>query len=513
MPLLPLRACQTLSADVRHRSRGQRRPTGKGRFRARPAVEELENRTLLSTAASPLGVAADFNVFVLGALNQSVTDVQGRVAAGGDAHLTDYGVGDGLTNSAGQRDDLVVGGALTYTRGQVFNGNVVTGGTASLTGVGLPNGTARQGTPVDFTAAAGQLTGLSAAWAALAANGVASVANGSLSLTGTDPALDVFAVSGSQLASASGLTITAPAGATVLVNVSGSAGQLQSLGMSVSSTDRQHVLFNFPAASTLTLGGVSFQGSILAPLADVTFNNGNLEGTLIARSLTGNGEFHNFPTQVQITATAPPPVTPPAPPSGGDAGGGTPQPTTPPAVPLSRGMTATIGFWQGPNGQALINACGPTADGRTLANWLATTFPQLYGRGGMHELTGRSNAAVATLFRTLFAVHGQKVEAQILATALAMFTTSKALNAGAAGEALAAHFGFVLSDAGTGAALWNVGGNGAAFGVAPNTTVAVRDLLQRTCARVAHGRLCGGSTTLTNQTNTVFSAINQAGDI
>ncbi len=455
-------------------------------------------------------MAGEFNVFVFGSLAQSATDAQGRVAAGGDAQLANYGVGDGLTNSAGQRDDLVVGGNLTYNQGQVFNGNLVTGGTAALTGVGLPNGAARQGTPVDFAAAASQLAGLSAAWAARAANGVTAVASGALRLTGTDPALDIFAVAGSQLAAATGLTISAPAGATVLVNVSGSAAQMQSFGIGVSGTDRQHVLFNFSAASTLTLGGISVQGSILAPQADVTFSNGNLEGTLIAHSLTGGGEFHNFLPQIQIDSPAPPTPSPPPP---VPANPGTPPPAAPAGMPLGPGQTATIGFWQGPNGQALINSFGTTAGGQTLAGWLAMTFPQLYGRGGMHDLTGRSNAAVAALFRTLFAVHGQKVEAQVLATALAVFTTSTALNTGGAAQALATRLGFALSDAGTGAALWNVGGNGTAFGAAPGTSPTVLDLLQRTSARVAHGKLFGGSTALINQANTVFSAINQAGDI
>jgi hypothetical protein len=177
------------------------------------------------------------------------------------------------------------------------------------------------------------------------------------------------------------------------------------------------------------------------------------------------------------------------------------------------GQTATIGFWQGPNGQALIQSFGTTAGGLTLADWLATTLLQLYGRGGMHDLTGKSNADVAALFQTLFGVQGQKVEAQILATALAVFTTTNALNTGATSRALAVKHGFLLSDAGTGAALWNVGSNNTAFGVAANTSLSVLALLQRTNDRVANGKLFGGNATLINQANTVFSAVNQAGDI
>jgi choice-of-anchor A domain-containing protein len=72
-------------------------------------------------------VAGDFNVFVLGRLAQSYSDAQGRVAVGGDANLTGYGVGDGPPNSAGRRDDLIIGGNLAYNQGQVFSGGGATG--------------------------------------------------------------------------------------------------------------------------------------------------------------------------------------------------------------------------------------------------------------------------------------------------------------------------------------------------------------------------------------------------
>jgi choice-of-anchor A domain-containing protein len=222
-----------------------------GRRPVRPtlALEPLEDRTLLSGTGA-LGVAGAFNVFVLGQLTQSYTDSEGRVAAGGDVRLSGYGIGSTLTNSGGQRDDLIVGGGLSYNQGQVFNGNIVYGGTAALSNVGLPNGTARQGAPLDFAAARTQLDALSAAYAGLAANGTAADTYGTLRLAGADPTLDVFSVSAGELAVANGLNITAPAGATVLVNVSGTADQMQYFGMTLSGTDRQHVLFNFPDATS-----------------------------------------------------------------------------------------------------------------------------------------------------------------------------------------------------------------------------------------------------------------------
>ena len=44
------------------------------------------------------------------------------------------------------------------------------------------------------------------------------------------------------------------------------------------------------------------------------------------------------------------------------------------------GRFGTIGFWHNANGQSLIKSFGTTSSGLTLANWLATTFPNLFGR-------------------------------------------------------------------------------------------------------------------------------------
>jgi len=236
-----------------------------------------------------------FNVFVLGDLDKSGSDTEGRMAVGGNAKLSGYAVGTGLPNSNGTRDDLVVGGSLTFSAGSVPNGNAVYGLSADVSGVSLPNGTVRQDMPVDFVTAASQLKAISAKLGALAANGTTTVTGGMVSLTGNDPQLDVFAVKGADLSGANALSISAPAGATVIINVSGSAVQLSSMGFSTAGTDRQKVLFNFPAATSLLLEGVGLEGSLLAPLAQVDFANGANNGVIVAGSLSGPGENHEHP--------------------------------------------------------------------------------------------------------------------------------------------------------------------------------------------------------------------------
>jgi choice-of-anchor A domain-containing protein len=239
---------------------------------------------------NPLGPAAGFNLFVLGDVTQSGSDTEGRMAAGGIARLTNYSVGDRLPNSRGTRDDLIVGGNLIFNSGQVSNGNVVYGGTGTLTNVGLPNGTARRGTVIDFAAAGQTLRANAAALAGYAANGSTSVQYNQITLTGTDPQVNIFTVSGAGLASATGVTVRVQANSLVLVNINGTADRMQNFGFSINGTDRTHILYNFYQATSLTLSGIGVEGSVLAPNAAVTFNSGQLNGTLVAASLTGGGQ-------------------------------------------------------------------------------------------------------------------------------------------------------------------------------------------------------------------------------
>jgi hypothetical protein len=174
---------------------------------------------------------------------------------------------------------------------------------------------------------------------------------------------------------------------------------------------------------------------------------------------------------------------------------------TPPQVvtttPLAAGDTATIGFWHNKNGQALIDSLGGRASSPALASWLSTTFPDLYG-----SLNLKTNADVAALFEQDFSVTGMKTQAQILAGALAVYVT----DAGLAGT-VAAQYGFNVSVPGTGTATYNVGSDGAAVGLANNTSYTVMALLEQADADVANGTFSA------NAFNDIFSGINQGGDI
>ena len=183
--------------------------------------------------------------------------------------------------------------------------------------------------------------------------------------------------------------------------------------------------------------------------------------------------------------------------------------TKPGPGPVTPGTTATIGFWHNKNGQALIKSFNGSATSTALGNWLATTFPKLYGaQAGAKNLAGKTNNQVAALFLQLFSVQGQKLDAQVLGVALGVYATTSSLG-GNAGT----RYGFKVSAGGLGAMTWNVGSGGAAFGVPNNSTLTVLQLLKAANDRAVNGVLYGGSKSLRDAANAVFSGINEAGDI
>ena len=157
--------------------------------------------------------------------------------------------------------------------------------------------------------------------------------------------------------------------------------------------------------------------------------------------------------------------------------------------PVQQGQTAGIGFWNNKNGQALIKALNGGA-GTQLGDWLAATFPHMFGRmPGSNNLTGKSNAYRRRALPAGFVLKGEKLDAQVLATALAVYVTDATLDSTGVG----AQYGFTVGGNGVGTATFNVGSNGDAFGVANNTAMTVMDLLLAADAQAVNGVLYNGN--------------------
>ncbi|MEQ9667568.1 PEP-CTERM sorting domain-containing protein [Coleofasciculus sp. G2-EDA-02] len=246
--------------------------------------------------AALIGPAEGFNVFAFDDIDLYNVDAHGRIAVGGDAKLTNFGTASELpANGAG--DTLVVGGDLNYTNGQVYVGDVVVGGNV-ISAPSIPNGTLKSGTPINFAQAEQFYKNYSAQLGNLTTNGTVQNNFGTLNLSGSSSGLNVFELDASVFASANGLNISFNPNSTVLVNVTGNPFNLTSgfqmnLNGNPNGAGANRVLFNFVDATQLKSTGFSWQGSVLAPLAEYNeFSNGHINGQMIARSITGNGEYH-----------------------------------------------------------------------------------------------------------------------------------------------------------------------------------------------------------------------------
>lgn len=222
-------------------------------------------------------------------------DVMGKVAAGGDIHLTDFAVGAGLSGDIS--NTLVAGGNLALSRGGVWGDARYAGSYSADQTVVFPRGSAAQGTPIDFAERGAKLRQLSAQLAGLTVNGTTVRENwGGLFLRGTAPDTNVFEVNASAITGAKLLSIEAPANSLAVVNIRGASATFTGFGQTFSGgIDQQGVLFNFVDATGIEAHGYGFWGTVLAPFADVTFNDGSWDGGIYAKSLTGNAEGHINP--------------------------------------------------------------------------------------------------------------------------------------------------------------------------------------------------------------------------
>ncbi len=172
-------------------------------------------------------------------------------------------------------------------------------------------------------------------------------------------------------------------------------------------------------------------------------------------------------------------------------------------------LVRNIGFWQNKRGQALIESFNGGAKASALSTWLATSFPKLYGAGaGANNLTGKRDNQVAAFYVSQFALDDSGAAAEVLATALNVYATTQSLG-GAAGQA----YGFTVSAAGLGADSFNVGADGAAFGVAKKSVLTVLQLLQSVNRQAVSGVLYDGDPTLQKLAYHLLHGLNKAGSI
>ncbi len=255
-------------------------------------------------------IANDFNVYTLNDHKQSNVDSEGRVAVGGNATYSNYGIGSHLTTSL-TRPDLIVGGQMNITGGTNAHGNSVISDLNNVVNYTMTNNNGVlpqpiQNSPIDFVTQNEYLKCASTNWALLTSNGTAQVLFGGLTLVGLDPTLNIFSLNGNNI-EGSGLSlsmlnkidIVAPIGSTILINISGTNLGFGNYGIfrngiTATGYDGQYILWNLYECLTLNASSTSVKGSLLAPLA--TYDSGftNIEGTIMVNNLYGNIEAHDY---------------------------------------------------------------------------------------------------------------------------------------------------------------------------------------------------------------------------
>lgn len=255
------------------------------------------------------GSAGEYNVFVFGNLSLSNTDAEGRVAVGGNATLSNYGVGASILPlpPSGSDASLVVNGDLDVSAGSNACGNTIVSPSSTVINytMGNPNGSLLTASPIDFAEAERYLKCASIFWSGLVPNGTGSVVFGQLNLTGIDETLNIFRFdstniygTGLALNQLNGINIIAPAGSTILITVDGpnilyGSYQIFRNGIAASRADACKILWNHPDALTWSNSTTAIYGSVLAPFAAATTTFSQINGNIIFESFTGNAESHN----------------------------------------------------------------------------------------------------------------------------------------------------------------------------------------------------------------------------
>jgi len=271
-----------------------------------------QRRTGTRDSCEGLGGAADYSVFVREDYAAVNTQLEGRLAAGGNVNVSNWAVGVAGSPDPG-RLDMVVGGDLTVGgNAQIPNGSATYGG--SLSGsLPSPNGTVtRADPPFSFDDEMTAQEVRSDALGQLSANGtISGPTYGAIELVGSDPDRNVFTLDATTLQTAQRILIRVPPGSTTVINVTGSTygsavdvqlvsvefwdgAGYQQLGDDPGAEMnalRDATLWNFPQATAVQIGpGVAWQGSVLAPFADVRLeSNTQLHWQAIGRSLSGSG--------------------------------------------------------------------------------------------------------------------------------------------------------------------------------------------------------------------------------
>lgn len=258
-----------------------------------------------------------FNLYAVGPVTLTGSEVLGPLACGGDATLTGFSINYNSTCDPAGPLALAVGGTLTASSGQVVNGGIAVGAPLPQTVGQVCTHAVPAAGAVDFP----RLTADAVAASAALCNGPSPVACVTRTDDGGGVVFDVSAaaagslavctVPGRVLTAATGVTVAgrgSPASTVVAINVvagggggaaaaaGGAGAAVRLVGCEFFGFTPATTVLNFCAGvRTLTVDNVGVPAAVLAPAVAVNGPAGHVRGSVVAAAVDTGVEFRNEP--------------------------------------------------------------------------------------------------------------------------------------------------------------------------------------------------------------------------
>ncbi|KAA1186875.1 DUF5057 domain-containing protein [Paenibacillus sp. B2(2019)] len=238
-----------------------------------------------------LGIANDYSIFMLENIdfrNIGFTN-NWRIAAGGNIYINSFGVGQSLTNTE-TTATIVAGGNLSLDGG-TLNGMAYYGGSITAPDY-LLRQTLHKDKFINFAEVAKGLKSRSLSYATLPETAQPTGPEHTITLKGIDPNLNVFYVTPIN-GNIKSLIIDTPHSSTTVVNIPGKNVTVSNGSNTLVGVSSNNVLYNFYEATSLNLHRYKIYGSVLAPLANISFT-GDIVGSVIGKSISPYNGGHSI---------------------------------------------------------------------------------------------------------------------------------------------------------------------------------------------------------------------------
>jgi choice-of-anchor A domain-containing protein len=235
-----------------------------------------------------VGPAGNYSEYTSTGVAEASDTVAGPAAYGGPSNnISGLHVGSGLPPSA---VSLVLGAASTVNNSVLVNGSAEYVGTLGGSG---DTGTftsepSQSSLPVQFGPAQSSLAAAATALDALPATDPSTVGS-TVTLTSAGPGTDVFDLTAAQLQAASSVVINAPAGAVVVVDVSGSSLSLSATTVSLAGgVTPTNVIWNMPsgAFTAESYSAVTWYGTIIQSAGYFSMSASHVYGSILTGAST-----------------------------------------------------------------------------------------------------------------------------------------------------------------------------------------------------------------------------------